>query len=211
MQLYMWRRGALPPGLAGQTCVRMLYQAIFCIFNSWAWVMHITKTLCLYDVSSFGGMMMSLMMSSYACVAGHMTFQYKRSHTWWGGSVTKTFWGSDRLKHVLVATPLVHPCNWSLLSSICIKHVWLCVTYCACPIHELVFQESLGVLHTPHIASVGLLCLSVGARVHYGRKPRQTPNVCRAHHMQYTHWECLSKKLNRLVGRSKAFRAKKDR
>ena len=52
-------------------------------------LMHITKFLCHHDITSFCDVMTSLMTSSHAHVAGHMTFYYKRGCTLWGdGSVT---------------------------------------------------------------------------------------------------------------------------
>ena len=136
---------------------------------------HVIKTLHLHSITSFYDVMTSLMMSSHTCVAGHMTFQYKRGHTWWGlVLLPKTFKRSDRSKHTLVVTHQVHPCNWSLLSSTVLS------TF-NCVLLPCMFQYTCSSVpgkpgsaaHSTSTASTGLLCLSVGARV----------PICHAHHI----------------------------
>ena len=72
--------------------------------------MHIIKTLCLHDITSFHDVMTSLMTSSHAHAAGHMTFSIKEAACS-GGMVLlpKTFKRLDRSKHALVAMHQVCP------------------------------------------------------------------------------------------------------
>ena len=135
---------------------------------------HIFKTLHLHDVTLFCNMMTPLLRSSHACVAGHVTFYYKRGCTWLGGVVLlpKTFKRLDRLKHALVAMHQVHPCNWSLLSSTVLSILVVCYLLCMFQnTHSSVPGKPRSATHSStSTTSAGLLCLSVGAHVLYRRR-----------------------------------------
>ena len=122
---------------------------------------------CHHDIMSFHDMMMSSPMHVQQVMR---PFGIKGA-TLSGGMVLlpKAFKRLDPSKCAQVAMSQVHPCDWSLLPSTVLS-VFTCVLFCytCSDTHSCVPGKPRSTAHSStSTTSTALLCLSVGALVHY--------------------------------------------
>ena len=144
----------------------------------------VNKALHLCDITSFCSVMTSLMMSSHAHAAGHMTSQYKRSCMQWEvlllrpsrvWTVQSMHW-QQCMWYVLATGAYYLQTVLSMFSYV------LSTTRARYMCSSVPGKPGSAAHSSSSTTSAGLLFLSVGACVHYRRRRKQTPNVCHAHH-----------------------------
>ena len=175
----VWHHEACQPSLTGQTCTSACHNGqFFTIFTSYVGdmpcLMHITETLHHYNAMLFHDAMTSLVTSSPMHVQ-QVVWPFGIKVAAYGRMLVllpKTFKRLDCSKHAQVATHQAGPCDWSLLpSTVLSTFSYLCYLLCMFQyMHSSVPKKPGSATHSStSIASAGLLCLLVGALVHYVR------------------------------------------